>query len=202
MIRSRNLTGFFRIALIALAVGVAAGPLGGCAGAAVGAGATVGVAAMEERPIEIIAQDTAISARIKLSLVEAGEEYAARIGIEVYEGRVLVTGAVPNEEMRAEAVRLAWKVRGVRDVLNEVQVRDSGLRDFAQDSWVTAQLTSKMTFDKQVLAINYSIETVHGTIYLIGLAQSRAELDRVIAHARSINYVRNVISHVRVKEGV
>ena len=42
---------------------------------------------------------------------------------------------------------------------------------------------------------------VNGIVYLIGIAQNQKELDRVIAHARDINYVRNIISHVRVKKG-
>jgi osmotically-inducible protein OsmY len=59
-----------------------------------------------------------------------------------------------------------------------------------------------MTFDKKILAINYSIETVNGIVYLIGIAQNQEELDRVIAHARAIDYVRQIKSHVRVKKGV
>ena len=45
------------------------------------------------------------------------------------------------------------------------------------------------------------METVNGIVYLIGIAQNQKELDRVLAHAREINYVRNIISHVRVKKG-
>ncbi len=47
--------------------------------------------------------------------------------------------------------------------------------------------------------MNYSIETVNGVVYLIGVAQSQEELDRVINHARQISYVRRIVSHVRIK---
>ena len=60
-------------------------------------------------------------------------------------------------------------------------------------------MKSKLTLDNKVLAINYAIETVNGIVYLIGIAQNQGELDRVIAHSRTISYVRQVISHVRVK---
>ena len=102
--------------------------------------------------------------------------------------------------MQADAVRLAWKVIGVKEVINEIQVTsDSGVIDLARDSWITTQLKSKLTLDNKVLAINYVIETVNGIVYLIGIAQNQGELDRVIAHSRTISYVRQVISHVRVK---
>ena len=60
-------------------------------------------------------------------------------------------------------------------------------------------MTAKLTFDKDVQAINYIIETENAVVYLLGAAQSRAELDRVLGHARGISRVRDVISHVRIK---
>ncbi len=37
-------------------------------------------------------------------------------------------------------------------------------------------------------------------VYLIGIAQSPAELERATNHARAIPYVRKVVSHVRLKD--
>ena len=50
------------------------------------------------------------------------------------------------------------------------------------------------------MAINYVVETVKGTVYLIGVAQSKTELNRVIANASAIKHVINVINHVRLKK--
>lgn len=174
--------------------------LSGCAGALIGAGATAGVAAYSERGLKGTARDTGTAAKVRTAMVQADDKLFIDVGIEVYEGRVLLTGRVNSEERRAEAVRLAWSVESVKDVINEIRVSESPLIDIANDSWITGQLSSKMTFDADILAINYSIETVGGVIYLIGIAQSQAELDRVIDHARSIKYVKQVVSHVRIKE--
>ena len=102
--------------------------------------------------------------------------------------------------MRANAVRIAWSVSDVKHVINEIQISPSPLTDLANDSWITTQLKTKMTLDKEILAINYSIETVGAVIYLIGIAQDQAELQKVINHARSIKYVKRVVDHVRIKE--
>ena len=133
-------------------------------------------------------------------MVNAGETYIINVGIEVYEGRVLLTGYLPSEVMRAEANRLTWKIPGVKDVFNEILIGKTNIKNLTLDSWITAQLTSKITLDKKILAINYSNESVGGTVYLIGLAQNQIELDRVVAHARNIKYVRKVINYVRVKK--
>jgi osmotically-inducible protein OsmY len=95
---------------------------------------------------------------------------------------------------------LAWKAYGVKEVINEIQVTaEGGPLMIARDTWITTQLLSRITFDGTILAINYNIETVAGTVYLIGIAQNIDELDRVMAHTREITYVRKIISHVRVK---
>ena len=175
-------------------------PLSGCVSMVVGAGSTVGVAAMEERPLKVHLRDTTIATEIRYNLVEASEKFITGVGIAVYEGKALITGVVENEVMRAHALKLVWKVEGLKDVYNELQVGDNGITNFAKDSWVTTQLKSKTTLDQDVLAINYTIETVNGVVYLIGIAQSKREIDKVIAHARSLSYVKRVISHVRIKK--
>ena len=111
-----------------------------------------------------------------------------------------MTGAVDKTENRIDAVRIAWNVSGVREVLNEIQVRDkSDLLDAARDQLITADLSATITVDKRIKSINYSIETVNGTVYLMGIAQDQAELDRIRNHARQIRYVRRIVSHVRIK---
>lgn len=173
--------------------------LPGCAGVVVGAGATAGVAAYSERGIDGSAKDLKIETAILSSYLEADEMLPIHIGVEVYEGRVLLTGVARDEKMRADAVRLAHGASGVQEVINEIQLAGGGAVNLARDSWITTQLKTKITFDKEIMAVNYSVETVNRTIYLIGVAQNQAELDRVLAHARTIDYVQNIISHVRVK---
>ena len=53
--------------------------------------------------------------------------------------------------------------------------------------------------DKEIDAINYSIETIDRVIYLLGIAQDGEELDRVIRTARDIEYVEKIVSHVLLK---
>ena len=175
--------------------------LAGCAGTLVGAGAAVGVTAYEERGIEGRARDLKATAQIIEQWILFDHTLATKVDVEVYEGRALLTGAVRDPATRADAVRLAWKAASVKDVINEVQVvADSDLLDLARDSWVTTQLRSRITWDGRILDINYAIETVNGLVYLIGTAQNQVELDRVVAHARALKYVKGIISHVRVKE--
>ena len=111
----------------------------------------------------------------------------------------MLTGAIGNEQLMSDAVRIAWSVENVNDVINEIQLTNSGIIDMARDSWITMQFRARMTMDENIFAINYLCETVNGTIYLIGIAQHDNELERVINIAKEINYVQKVVNHVKVK---
>jgi len=175
--------------------------LSGCASMVVGAGASVGVAAVQERGIKGKFEDAKVEAKILDLYLNAGLKLTTKIGVEVYEGRVLLTGATIDTRLADQAVGMAWKVTGGKDVYNEIQLkRKSGASDYAQDTWITAQMKTKLAFDSDVLAINYVVETVNGTVYLIGIAQDKQELDRVIDHASGLKHVRKVVTHVRIKE--
>lgn len=175
--------------------------LSGCSttGIAVGAGAATAVAASEERGIGGAISDTAIETQINALLLQHGFETFRKVSVKSYERRVLLTGLVQTPQMRLDAVRLAWQADGVREVINEIEVTDKGgAQAYARDVWISTQLRTKLLLDKEIKSINYSVETVGGTVYLMGFARSSEELARVHAHARNLAYVRRVVSYVRM----
>ena len=178
---------------------MAALSLSGC-GVVIGAGAVVGTAAAEERGLRGSATDFATRARVSKKFADEGLRMLTDIGVEVYEGRVLLTGATTDTALSDKAVALTWQTEGVKDVINEIQHVQTGVADFAHDAWITTQLVSKLTFDKDILSINYSVETVNRVVYLIGIAQSRAEVDKVVAHASNVEYVTKVVNHIHIKQ--
>lgn len=170
-------------------------------GVATGAGATAGVAASQEGGIRRAVADARIQAQINDLWFKYDLKTFSKLDLTVNQGRVLITGVVQDPEKRVEAVRLAWQPAGVKQVINEVQVAEStGITGFARDVWVTTRLRTELTLDKYVQSINYSIDTVQGTIYLMGIAQDQAELNRVIERARTIPDVKRVVSYVRMRE--
>ncbi len=168
---------------------------------AVGAGAAVGVTAAQERGVEGAASDTKIRFEINRLLLQKSTELFLDINLQVQEGRVLMSGTVPDPQSRVDAIRLAWLTDGVREVINEIEVTEDGsFSDFTLDRTIEAKIRAKLLGDREVVSLNYSIEAVNQSVYLIGVAQSQAELDRVIAHAKDVAYVRRVVSYVLLKD--
>jgi len=175
--------------------------VGACQSLLIGGAAVVGVATVQERSVGAALDDATIQLLINEKLLDADEALFLRVGIEVVEGRVLLTGSVPTPDDRVEAVRAAWQVEGVREVLNEIQVatRDS-IVTYLNDARITAQLRFQMLADSDITDINYSVDTVNGVVYPMGIGLGQAELDRVTDHARAVSGVQNVISHVRLAD--
>ena len=169
--------------------------------AVVGAGATVGVAAVQERGLKGRTKDLRIEALVLTRYLNVGLKLTTTIGVEVYNGRVLLTGATKDLKLSDKAIKLAWSVAGVTDVINEIQLeKGATVTNYAHDTWITTKLKAKLAFDKDILAINYAIETVNRTVYLIGIAQDQSELARVMARANSISRVINVVNHVKLRK--
>ncbi len=175
--------------------------LNGCSavGVASGAAAGVGVASVQEGGISRAYDDAKIQVAINDLWFKYNVDMFRKLDLTIDQGRVLITGVVQDPEHRVEAVRLAWRPKGVKQVINEVRVsKSAGLVGYAKDVWISTRLRTAITLDKEVQSINYSIDTVQGSIYLMGVAQDQAELDRVVEIARTIKNVQRVVSYVKL----
>ena len=188
-----------RLVLSALALGALLA-LSACAPVVIGGAASAGVALAQERSVGAAVDDVSITFQIKDKMLNQSDELFGRISVDTVEGRVLLAGNVLEPDDRVEAVRIAWQVAGVREVYNEIEVHDRGsVIDYLRDVRISTELRFKLLADRDVSAINYNVETVNGVVFLMGIAQSDAELERVTGHARTIAGVQRVVSFVVLK---
>ena len=163
-------------------------------------GATVATAASEERGLGQAVNDNGITLGIANAMLQTDPGLVTKVDVEVHEGRVLLAGRVDKPEDRVTAVKIAWQQPNVVEVIDEIKLAQSeSVGEYLHDVWLAQTLRNDLLFDSRVRSINYNVDCVAGTIYLMGVAQNQAELQRVIDHARDISYVRNVISFVRLK---
>ena len=188
--------------LIGLPLGLLPMGLSGCSpvGMAIGAGATVTNMAMEERGFVNSARDKAIWTDITARMLDKNQTLFQNVDVQVHEGRVLLSGFVQRPEDRIEATRIAWEPDGIREVVDEIKLgRSLDLGDVSEDILLIQQVRLKLMLDRDIRAINYSVDCIRSTVYLMGVARTPAELQRVIDHVRDVPYVRAVVNHVRVR---
>ena len=142
--------------------------------------------------------DGEIKTRLNLILFRRNYEMYQQIDIHVYEGRVLLTGNVPTEKIKEDAVKLVWQVPGVKSVMDETIV--APMRTFAQyakDKWLTTRVDMGLFLDQTIKSRNYDVHTQNSVVYITGLAQSNEELQKVLKKAQSVKGVVRVVACVR-----
>ena len=122
------------------------------------------------------------------------------ITTDVYEGQVMLTGAVKNAEERSRAEALARQVKGTREVYNDIQVTDEGgVKATAEDLTILTKLHAKLLAAKDVSSVNFRLRAVNGVVYFLGIAQSQGELDKILEIVRGTDGVRQVITQMQIK---
>jgi osmotically-inducible protein OsmY len=175
--------------------------LSSCAPAVIGGGASIGFAATKEKGFSGAISDTKISSTIKLALYQKDPDLHRLVSVNVQNGEVMLTGALPSEQMHLDAVKIAWEPKGVVRVIDNIGKSEGAtFGTYANDTWITTQLKSTLMFDGDIQSRNYSIKTVSSQVYLMGIAQDQKELDKVINHARNTSDVKKVVSYVRLKD--
>lgn len=173
----------------------------------IGGGATVGAMATREKGLGGALSDSEISMRIKAKLYGYSRDLHAYVGVNVHDGEVLLTGSVPNGEWPDEAERITKQVYGVKNIFNHINVmKEESIKEamgsLPQDSWITSQIKSKVLFEKDIRSLNFSIKTVDSVVYLMGIARTQTELDKVVDIASHTSGVKKVINYVKVSSSL
>jgi len=175
--------------------------LSGCVWVAA-TGFVAGLSAVrQERTVGNAVDDVRIKTALETRLAQQSAGLFLRVSTAVVEGRVLLAGRVDSPEARLDATRVAWSIEGVRKVDNDVEVtQQSGWLDGPSDLIMRSTLAATLLGDKSIKDVNYTTDVVHGVVYLVGVAQDKAEVDRVVAHAQKLKGVKRVENYVVLKD--
>jgi osmotically-inducible protein OsmY len=169
--------------------------------AIVGTATTAGAVVVQERTAGKAVDDTTIFWKIKGLYLGENTDLLSQVAIEVIEGRVHLTGSVNNDGAKAKAVSLAWKPEGVREVIDEINVVEGKtLKGLATSEWIQSQVISRLILEKGVRSANYSVEVVDSVVYIMGIAQSNEELEKVTTIASRVKGVKRVVNHAVLKD--
>ncbi len=154
-------------------------------------------AASKEKGLGTTINDNLIKTKISNLIFKYDKELIANTKIFVNNGSVLFTGKVKNPNDKIEFTKLAWTIRGVREVNNEIQITDtSSIKNIARDLASMGEIRARIMSDKSINSINYSIDVVNDKVYISGVASNETELNLVKNHASSARFVKEVYSYI------
>ena len=160
-----------------------------------------GCAAVEDRRLGQVATDAEIRLDINKRVLNGqNQDLFFDLKTNVYEGRVMLTGAVKSAANRTRIENLAKGIPGVRTIYNNVQVTDAGgFKNTANDVWIKTKINSQLLAENGVNSANYQTRVVNSVVYIIGRALSQHELGKVLTIAKRTDHASKVVHHIEVR---
>ena len=168
-----------------------------CIETAVGLGTAAVAASTTEKGFSTSVSDTVIEAKLTDKFIKNDASLVTGVESSVSNGAVLMTGKLDTQDQKILATRLAWEIKGVKEVINEIQiVSEKSLKTTAKDLAASAQLRAALIGDQEISSLNYSIDVVNGIVYLSGVAANEKERERVITHAQALRFAKKVVNYI------
>ena len=168
-----------------------------CIETAVGLGTAAVAASTTEKGFSTSVSDTVIEAKLIDKFIKNDASFVTGVESSVSNGSVLMTGKLDTQDQKILATRLAWEIKGVKEVINEIQlVSDKSIKTTAKDLAASAQLRAALIGDQEISSLNYSIDVVNGIVYLSGVAANEKERERVITHAQALRFAKKVVNYI------
>ena len=164
-------------------------------------GATTMVIAEGDRSLGTVVDDATIKLNISGKFLTSDKDLFLNIDTRVIEGRVLLTGIVDNQEIRIEAIKKVWEVKGVQEVINEIQIGNKPtFTEFANDLWITTQIKALAAKNIGLRFVSYNFETIKGKVYIAGITSRPEQLETLINLIKTIKGVEEIVNYVVIKE--
>ncbi len=150
--------------------------------------------AFDPRSVGTQIDDSIMQKNLSARIILIDKKYLFSIKSKVLDGRIFLTGRVDNPEEKLRITKMAWETQGTRSVRNDIKIKeDFNFKQSAKDLLITSQLRTALILNKNIKATNYQIDTYKKKIYVYGIAITSTEKTEVIAEAKQIPDVKDVI---------
>jgi|TARA_B110000114_G_scaffold68511_1_gene72711 osmotically-inducible protein OsmY len=176
--------------------------LSGCAGISssgiFGTGVSV---AFDPRSLGTQIDDSIMQKNLATRLTLRNKIYLLSVSTKVLDGRIFLTGKIDDPEEKLQITKLAWETKGARSVRNDITIKeDFNFKQSAKDLLITSQLRAALIFNKKIKATNYQIDTYKKKIFIYGISLTEDERKEVVAEAKEILDVEDVIVSIVLVE--
>ena len=183
----------FIFALLILLITQSCGPIVG------GLGVVAMGSAAKEKGIGTALNDKVINVNILNAIYKWNEKISKDLTINVDNGSVLITGKIQNSANKITLTKVVWEVKGVREVINKVQITDvTNIKNIARDLASVGEIRAKLLTNSKINSLNFSVDVVNDIAYLSGIASNKEEINIVTEIAKKARFVKEVFSYIKV----
>lgn len=178
--------------MIAVLCGTAITSLQGCVEMAVGSAVVGTLAATDRRTFGAQTEDKAILFKGE-TRVPSVVGNAGHVNVTSFNRKVLLTGEVRDEAMKAAVEREVANIEGVQSIVNDLEIGPvSSFSSRSNDSLITGKVKAAFVDAKDLYANSIKVVTENGSVYLMGrVTQREGQLASDVA--RGVNGVKKVV---------
>ena len=176
--------------------------IGGCqfAGTLFTGARKITTVVLDDRSFSDDLKDMQISMSLREDFMEIDPKLGLDISPDVFEGKVLLTGALPNIEIIQQILEITWNTPDVKQVYNYIRIDSPPSLDVVNtDAAVSGAIRTQLTFTRHIDSSNYKLIMENGTVYMMGIAKNTAELERVLSVIKNTAGVRKVVNLTRFR---
>jgi len=153
--------------------------------------------AIDPRSVGTQIDDSIMQKSLSAKILLLDKSLMLSVKSKVLDGRIFLTGKVDDPEQKLKLTKLAWEIKGVRSVRNDIKIKEEfNFKQSAKDLLITSQLRTAIIINKNIKASNYQIDTYKRKIYIYGIAIKSEEKDLVIEEAKQISDVEDIIASI------
>src|SRR5262245_5643601 len=173
----------------------------GCPQMAITTAATTAASAIvDDRSLAQQGADLDVKARIEQQLLADAPGVASRVNVDVYLGRVMLTGVVSRRSQRRTALAVARSVAGDHEIFDDIEVaRGGGLVDAAGDFARNKELGVNLLAAEGIASQSFQHRVVNGTAFIMGEARSDSQVETARQVALQTPGVQRVVTHIVVE---
>lgn len=156
---------------------------------------------LDDRSFSDDITDTKMNFALRDAYVAIDPKLGLDIEPTIFEGKVLLTGALPNVELIQRVIEATWQNAGTKCVYNYIRVDDPPSLDIVnQDAAVSGAIRTRLMFTAGVSSSNYKLTMENGVMYIMGLSENQQELDTVITVIKGTPGIQKVVPLTRFKK--
>jgi osmotically-inducible protein OsmY len=160
----------------------------------------VASAAVDDRSLEQQGADLDLKASIDQQLLSSSATLASQVNVDVYLGRVMLTGVVPDWSDRRTAVDIARQAAPGNEIFDDIEVvPGGGLADAASDFAVNKELGVNLLSTEGLASQSFQHRVVNGTAFIMGEAKQESQVEMARQVALQTPGVQRVITHIMIR---
>jgi len=178
--------------MVAALAATLASSLTACFPLVVGGAVAGTVAASDRRTFGAQTEDKAIAVKSEVKIPNVTGN-AGHVNVNAFNRKVLITGEVRDEEMKAAVEREVKGIEGVVSVVNELEVAGpTSYTSRSNDALITSKVKLSLADAKDISANSFKVVTERGNVYLMGRVTQR-EGNQAAEIARGVSGVYKVV---------